>query len=104
MDNILDILLRVAAMLLFWGLYMLCNRGMNYIRSTAESEELDRFITYLVEAADQMLKMEDPTGGKRLEYVQQQLIEAGYDLTDALRAVIESKVYKLNAREAARHE
>lgn len=104
MDNILDILLRMAAMLLFWGLYMLCSKGVNYIKATAESEELDKFVTYLVEAADQMLKLEDPTGGKRLEYVQMQLIEAGYDLSDALRAIIESKVYKLNAKEAARNE
>ena len=43
-----------------------------------------------------MLKKDDDDGSKRLEYVQGMLIEAGYELTDALRAKIEAKVFQLN--------
>lgn len=64
--------------------------------SAKDAEKLDSFIDTLVAAADQMFKGEDDDGSVRLGYVQGMLIEAGYDITDAIRAIIESKVLKWN--------
>ena len=64
--------------------------------SAKDAERLDNFIETLVTAADQLYKGEDDDGSVRLGYVQGMLIEAGYDITDAIRAIIESKVLKLN--------
>ena len=101
MDTIIDIIIRLTALLLCYGVYVLVDKAGVYIKEKAESEKLDRFVDCLVQAAEQMLRNDDPTGGKRLAYVQQQLIEAGYELTDALRALIESKVYKINVEGGA---
>ena len=96
MENILDILIRLAATLLCYGAWLLTQKVRAYLKDKAEYEKLDKFLDELVIAADQMLKKDDDDGSKRLEYVQGMLIEAGYELTDALRAKIEAKVFQLN--------
>jgi len=49
-----------------------------------------------VEAAEQMLKDDDPDGTKRKAYVIEQLCVLGYTITEEINAYIESEVYKLN--------
>lgn len=58
--------------------------------------KLDGYITEFVAAAEQMLKADDPTGEKRLQYVIDQLTKLGYTVTDEIRAAIESKVFEIN--------
>jgi len=98
MENIMSKIILVAATLLLLALIILCKKAYAYLKtmiSKEKAEKLDNFVETLVCAADQMFKDIDPDGSLRLEYVQGQLIEAGHDLTDAIRALIESKVLKL---------
>lgn len=81
------------------GIIVLIREALKYLRASMDEKErakLDAFVASLVAAADQMYKADDLDGSARLSYVQGMLIEAGYDLTDALRALIESKVHALN--------
>ncbi len=99
MEVIMNKIIMVAACLLLLILVILAKKAYIYLKSLMkkeDAEKLDKFVEELVLAAEQMLKAEDETGSIRLEYVQGMLIEAGYDLTDTVRALIESKVYKLN--------
>ena len=73
--------------------------AVNYLRGKlGETEQayLDAFISSLVAAAEQTLKKGDFDGSARLAYVQNMLVEAGYELNDTIRAMIESKVYEIN--------
>ena len=95
----MDIIIRVAAALLALGAGYLLKLAANWIRSKLDDkqeEKFNLFLTELVYAAEQMYKGEDPDGSKRLSYVQELLIESGYELTDVVRALIESKVYEIN--------
>lgn len=74
-------------------------KAYSYLKSkmsAQEAEDLDKFVGNLVYAAEQMLKSDDDDGSRRLGYVEGMLIEAGHDITESLRAIIESKVYALN--------
>ena len=104
MNEIIDILIKLAGTVLATIIAYLAKEAISYVKTKREKEEknaLDKFICELVHAAEQMLKNEDPTGSARLSYVQQMLIEAGYELTDAVRATIEAYVYKINAEGSA---
>ena len=97
MNEILDIVVRVAGTLGGIMVIYLAKIAVNYLKSRLNEKEealLADFVGSLVMAAEQMYKTEP--GEARLSYVQDQLIEAGYELTDALRALIESKVYEVN--------
>lgn len=99
MDEMMMILIRIAvlALLLMGG--VLAKRMDNYLKSELSEQEnaaLDRLISELTEAAEQLLKKDDRDGSGRLEYVQDALVEAGYDLTSAVQAKIESSVYRIN--------
>ena len=48
-------------------------------------------------AAEQLLKAEDPTGEKRMQYVIERLEELGVEVTEAVTAIVESAVWSLNA-------
>ena len=96
MEEILSIVLKAIGSLLGAGLVYAISLGLNHLKKNTENKHLETFITSLVEAAEQMYKADDEGGAKRLDYVQTMLAEAGYELSDALRAVIESKVYELN--------
>ena len=54
------------------------------------------FIGELVAAAEQMYRDDDWDGSVRLDYVQGMLIQAGYEMTEAVRALIEAKVFEIN--------
>lgn len=98
MELIMEKLIEAAALVLTVALIILAKRGFAYLKTLLKKEEadaLDTFVDELVGAADQMYKKDDPDGSIRLDYVYQMLIEAGHELTDALRAKIENKVLKL---------
>lgn len=96
METVIDIIIRLAATLLIYGGYLLLKNAAAYLKGKFENENLDKFIEECVKAAEQMYKLEDPSGDKRLAYVQKMLVEAGYEMTEAIRAIIESKVYEVN--------
>lgn len=53
---------------------------------------IENFVT----AADQLYKTDDPTGVIRKKYVEDQLKELGYTVTDEINSFIESAVKKCN--------
>lgn len=70
-----------------------------YLSAKLSAEEwaaLVKLITALVEAAEQTLKDEDPSGKHRKAYVVSELKELGYDITDQIDAMIEAAVYGIN--------
>lgn len=98
MDVILEKIILFAALLLLLALMILAKKAYDYFKSLldkAQADKLDKFVEELVSAADQLLKQTDPDGSVRLEYVCNQLVAAGYSLTNAIRAKIEHFVLKL---------
>lgn len=99
MEDIIDIILKIVAMLLALGAGYLGKFLMKWIKENVDAktaEKLDVFVAELVAAAEQLYKKDDPDGSERLAYVQEQLIEAGYEITEAVRALIEAKVFEIN--------
>lgn len=99
MNEFIDIFVKLIGGLCGVCLITLASVAVNYLRGKlTESEQacLDSFIDSLVHAAEQTLKDGDFDGSARLAYVQEMIIDAGYELNDAIRAIIESKVYALN--------
>ena len=104
MESIIDIILRIAGTLAACGIAYLAKVAASEIRALVEKYNLEKYVTSLVSAAEQTLKAKDETGSLRLEWVQGMLIEAGYDLTEAVMALVESKVYELNQAKGAGFE
>lgn len=99
MDEIIDIVIKVVATLLALGLGWVGKYLVNWLKSKLSeknAEKLDLFVAELVAAAEQMYKKDDPDGTIRLLYVEKMLAQAGYEITDAVRALIESKVFDIN--------
>lgn len=99
MENIIDIIIKVLAALLALGVGWLGRYLISWVKTKLDDNQaakLDLFVAELVAAAEQMYKQQDPDGSIRLEYVEDMLIEAGYDITEAVRALIESKVFDIN--------
>lgn len=96
MEDIIDILIKLAASLLCYGGWLLTQKAREYLKDKKEAEKLDKFIDELVAAAEQMFYGEDESGAVRRSYVQDMLIEAGYELNEIVRAKIEAKVLKVN--------
>ena len=105
MEQIIDIIIKIVATLLLAGAGWLVKYVITYLRSNLDAREvefLDTFIAELVAAAEQMYAKNDPDGTKRLRYVCEMLVEAGYETTEAVRAVIEAKVYDINLMNAVK--
>ena len=99
MEEIIDIIVKIAATLLALGIGYLGRFLVKWLKSILDEKgdaKLDMFIAELVAAAEQMYKKEDPDGSIRLDYVQEMLVAAGYDVTNAVQALIESKVFEIN--------
>jgi hypothetical protein len=99
MEEIINIIIKVVAMLLAMGAGYLGRYIVKVLKANLDEKKdamLDLFIEELVAAAEQMFKKNDPDGVIRLEYVEDSLIDAGYEITEAVRALIESKVFSLN--------
>lgn len=103
MENLIDIIAKIAAALLAIGIAWLSARAKQFI-TTKATEADNKFVLQLVEtfteAAEQQLKADDPDGTKRKEYVQEQLVAAGVEVTEIINAAIEAAVYRINSKEA----
>lgn len=99
MEEIINIAIKVVATLLAFGAAWLGRYLVAWLKTNLDEKEeamLDQFIADLVAAAEQMYKKDDPDGKVRLNFVQTMLVEAGYDITEAVQAMIESKVFSIN--------
>lgn len=99
METILDIIIRIAATLLAFGAGYVGKLLVGWLKSKLsdqQSEKLDLFVAELCMAAEQMFKEADPDGTIRRQYVEGMLAKAGYEITDVIRAMIESKVFTIN--------
>ena len=99
MEDIINIIIKVAATLLAFGAAWLGRYLVSFLKTNLDEKQtviLDQFIADLVAAAEQMYKKDDPDGSIRLGYVKTMLVEAGYDITEAVQAMIESKVFSIN--------
>lgn len=99
MEQIVDIIIKIVATLLLAGAGWLGKYVITYLRNNLDAKEvafLDSFIAELVAAAEQLYAEADTTGRIRREYVQKMLVEAGYEITEAVQAMIEAKVYDIN--------
>lgn len=96
MNEVADILVKAAATLLAAGITYLCKVAGSCLMEWAKEKKLDKAIKEGTAAAEQLFRKTDDVGDKRLAYVQQLLIEAGYELTEAIRAKIEANVFKIN--------
>lgn len=102
MEEFIDIVIKIAATLLAFGLGLLLKQVGSWVKSNLSEKEnamLNAFIAELVAAAEQMYKKEDPDGSIRLDYVESMLVQAGHDITDVVAALIESKVFEINLAE-----
>lgn len=63
--------------------------------SIDQEQKLDKLVYELTAAADQMYKADDPEGTIRYEYVMEALEDAGYKITNAIIAKVESYVFHL---------
>lgn len=99
MDEIMNIIIKIVATVLALGIGWAGRYLISWLKknvSAKDAEKLELFVSELVEAAEQMYKEDDPDGTIRLRYVESMLTQAGYDLTDAIRAMIESNVFNVN--------
>lgn len=99
MEDIIDIVLKVLALLLGAGLGYLGKLAVSYIKSkltAQQAAELDTLIGELVAAAEQMYKAGDNNGSIRYDYVVGRLRDLGYAVTKEVNDLIESNVLKVN--------
>ena len=104
MDELTSLAAKIIGSLVGLAIVYIAKKVGSYLderKSAEEQAKLENFISDMVAAAEQTLKKDDDSGSARLDYVQQMLIEAGYELTEAVCAIIESKVYALNLSEKA---
>lgn len=99
MEGIINIVIKVLAALLALGAGWLGKYLISWLKSKLSEKnaaKLDLFVAELVAAAEQMYKKQDADGSMRLHYVESMLIQAGYDITNEVRALIEAKVFEVN--------
>lgn len=65
-------------------------------KKSIENADLLLLIDSFVEAAEQMFKLNDPTGEKRKTYVEEQLVSLGFAINSQIDAYIEAAVYGIN--------
>ena len=100
-QQIVEIVVQIIIALLgLGGLYLIgcLKKWLANREDEQEQTMVDTLINQLVEAAEQMLKADDPSGLKRRRYVVEGLAQLGYKLTDILNAKIEAAVFRLNQR------
>lgn len=68
-----------------------------------ETEELITIILQFVQAAEQLLKDNDPTGEKRKQYVYEKLVALGYEVTEYVASLVEGAVFTVNNAQAPGH-
>ena len=101
MENLIDIVAKIAAALLAFGVAWLMSRAKNYLNVKAAAtgnDDLRRLVEQFCAAAEQQLKADDPTGEQRKEYVYNLLKEAEIEVTEIVDALIEAAVYNINTK------
>ena len=99
METIMDIIIKIVATLFALGAGYVGKLLVGWLKgklNEQQAEKLDLFVAELCMAAEQMYKINDTDGSIRLRYVESMLVRAGYEITDAVRAMIESKVFTIN--------
>lgn len=96
--TIIEIVVKVLAVIITGYILPKLKAYLSAKLSAEEQAELDRLIQAFVEAAEQTLKSEDPTGEKRKAYVVQQLQSLNYEINAEVDALIEAAVYGLKER------
>ena len=94
------IVVRIAAALLVGALVWLVYKLKEFVSSKIkdiEDKKLRDLVETFVNAAEQLLKDEDPTGEKRKEYVVNQLHLLEIEVTGLVNAMIEEEVFRLNS-------
>ena len=94
------IVVRVAAALLVGALVWLVYKLKEFVSSKIkdiEDKKLRDLVETFVDAAEQLLKDEDPTGEKRKEYVVNQLHLLEIEVNGLVNAMIEEEVFRLNS-------
>lgn len=95
MSTLMQLLAAVLAILGGWFIHWL--KGyLTTKHGAAKSALADSLISQFCEAAEQQFKTDDPTGEKRYAYVAGLLQQAGYEMSDILRAKLEAKVSRIN--------
>lgn len=97
--EILDIVVRLLAALFVGIVAYLAPKISSFIKingEALESQEFRNIVLCFVQAADQLLKDDDPTGEKRMKYVLDNIEALGYEITESIIAIIEGSVWKVN--------
>lgn len=93
---ILDIAAKLVAVLIACVLLPAVKKFLDEKVSEKNRAVLIHLVTVFVEAAEQLLKEDDPTGEKRKAYVVEQLKLLGFEITTYIENLIESNVFNLN--------
>lgn len=96
LEIVVQLLAAAAAALLAWA----APRLRTWLIARTDREAAEQILTLtkvFAQAAEQLLKAEDPTGEKRMQYVAERLEELGVEVTEAVTAMVESAVWSLNA-------
>ena len=99
MDDIIAIVGKVLAAAVVALLACLVPKIKTWLEAKIGSERTAKVLLLIenfVTAADQLYKADDPTGVIRKKYVEDQLKQLGYAITDELNSFIESAVKKCN--------
>ena len=99
MDEIIAIIGKILAAAVVALLAYLTPKIKDWLEAKIGSEGTAKVILLIenfVTAADQLYKADDPTGTIRKKYVEDQLKELGYAITDEINSFIESAVKKCN--------
>lgn len=93
---IIDLVVEIIVVLLAGFVLPKLRAYLSAKLSAEEYAALVKLITALVEAAEQTLKDDDPTGQLRKSYVVNQLTALNYEMTEQINAMIEAAVYGIN--------
>lgn len=100
MDNqIIEIIGKLIAAIFVGIIAYLTPKIKNWLQVHAiktGEETLNILIPSFVQAAEQLLHNDDPTGQKRMDYVKKQLTELGVVLTSEIISMIEGAVWEVN--------
>ena len=99
MEEIIGMIIKIVVAVASLAVTALAPKLVSWIKEKIGSEnlkKLNEYVAILVAAAEQMLKADDPTGEKRLNYVLEQLTNLGYTITDQIRATVEAHVFEIN--------
>ena len=99
MELIIELIGKILGAAIVALLFFALKKLKEYIevqKQSIENKDLLLLIESLVEAAEQMFKLNDPTGEKRKTYVEEQLIALGYEINKKLDAYIEASVFEIN--------